>query len=139
MHLLPGFSCSSFGSGLVGAAVIRGCVRWVRNYICDLGRQTVITRPIRATVGNPRCGPISPGSGTVIVPEYEEFLNELGISYRQWNYWQSEGWLPNAAWYEIANNPTLRTRAEDLADASRLKAMSLPEIADYLAQERGND
>lgn len=96
----------------------------------------MITRPIRATVGNPRCGPISPGSGTVIVPEYEEFLNELGISYRQWNYWQAMGWISKEPWHKIINEDAVSQRAFDLSEAARLKAMSLPELADYLAEER---
>jgi hypothetical protein len=96
----------------------------------------VITRPHRATVGNPRCAPISAGSGTAIVPEYQRFLDELGITYRQWNHWQAMDWLPQRPWYKIANDPEMRQWAEDLATAAKLKLMNLPYLATYLADER---
>jgi hypothetical protein len=96
----------------------------------------VILKPIRATVGNPRCAPVYPTTGTKIVPEYQRMLDSLGITYRQWNYWQSRGWLPNVPWYEFGNSPENRQRAFDLSEAARLKAMSIPELADYLAEER---
>lgn len=96
----------------------------------------MITKPIRATIGNPRCAPVNPNSGSKIVPEYKRMLDSLGITYRQWSYWRAMGWLSNDPWYEFGHSTENRQRAEDLAEAARLQAMSLPELADHLAEER---
>lgn len=96
----------------------------------------MIPKPIRATVGNPRCAPVYPSTGTQIVPEFQRFLDELGITYRQWSHWRRMGYLPKLPWHEIANDSYMRQWAEDLAEAARLHAMTLPQLADHLTEER---
>ena len=96
----------------------------------------MITRPHRATVGNPRCAPVYSSAGTQIVPEYQEFLDSLGITYRQWNHWQAMGWVSKEPWHKIINEEALSQRAFDLSEAARLKVMSRPVLADYLAEVR---
>lgn len=46
------------------------------------------------------------------------------------------GWVSKEPWHKIINEEALSQRAFDLSEAARLKVMSLPELADYLAEER---
>lgn len=65
--------------------------------------------------------------GTQLLPERWEFLRNHGITYRQWHYWHSQGWLTGS--FDDVDLPTL----ERLARAAKIQAMPLNELADLLA------
>jgi hypothetical protein len=67
--------------------------------------------------------------GTKLLPENVEFLQGLGITYRQWNYWHRMGWVTGS--FKDADTDRLRL----LAKASKMQSMPLNELADLLREK----
>ena len=68
-----------------------------------------------------------------------EVCMEVGITYRQLDYWARKGFLPGRDRHYGHGNPRLWTRSEidyikRLAKASFLKNKSLPELAKWLEE-----
>lgn len=66
-------------------------------------------------------------NGTWLSPESRALLQKVGITYRQWNYWHSKGWLTGS--FENVDEQAL----ERLAHAAHIQSLPLNELADLLA------
>lgn len=72
-----------------------------------------------------------PGSPVRMTPAHWQMLEELGISYRQWSYWQDKGWVPTGK--DI--NEVVVAQARALAEASKIQTMPLNELADLIRRK----
>lgn len=77
--------------------------------------------------------PLRNHGGTGLTPEHWEFLDSLGISYRQWTYWQEMGWVGVHRLKDLDEVSLHKLKL--LARAAQIKDTPINELADLLATE----